>query len=370
MKSNKENYRPIINKILLRTSLVVIAMVCCIIILYSIGRGNVSDKIVQWISENKNIDSNIATLYYWNHVRVYLDYILIFIGVILLILFFRIFLKGFTKYFDEIIQGIDRLAFNDNEKINMSPELEFVENKLNQVKERLEKSSRLEKELEKRKSDLIIYLAHDIKTPLTSVIGYLNLLEESPNMDIETRSSYLNITLEKAYRLEKLINEFFEITRYTLQTVPLKKENIDLCYMMVQIVDELYPIIRENEKEVFLEVPEDLILNADSEKVARLFNNLLKNAIFYSEEKSEIKVWAKETEKNIEIFLKNKGTISEKERKNIFEKFYRVDNARQSRTGGFGLGLAIAKDIVLLHEGTIEIECEEGETLFKICFKR
>ena len=121
------------------------------------------------------------------------------------------------------------------------------------------------REAEQRKNDLVVYLAHDIRTPLTSVIGYLELLKEAPDLPLEQRAKYLSITLDKAYRLEQLINEFFEITRFNLQSIPLNRENIRLSYMLMQMAEEFYPILTPGGKSVRLDVPEDLILPGDLE---------------------------------------------------------------------------------------------------------
>ena len=109
-----------------------------------------------------------------------------------------------------------------------------------------------------RKNDLIAYLAHDLKTPLTSVIGYLSLLDEVPDMPAEQKARYVHIALDKACRLENLINEFFEITRYNLQQIELEKETIDLCYMLVQMSDEFYPLLHAHGNTIALDVPEDM----------------------------------------------------------------------------------------------------------------
>ena len=129
-----------------------------------------------------------------------------------------------------------------------------------------------------RKNDLITYLAHDLKPPLTSVIGYLSLLDELPEMPLEQRAKYVSITLDKAKRLEKLINEFFEITRYNFQSIVLEKEQVDLNYMLIQMTDEFYPIMNAHGNKAELETKEELKALADPEKLARVFNNILKNS--------------------------------------------------------------------------------------------
>ena len=138
-----------------------------------------------------------------------------------------------------------------------------------------------EKQLEQetaRKNDLITYLAHDLKTPLASVIGYLCLLDENPNLPATLREQYTGITLDKAYRLEQLINEFFEITRYNLHDIVINPGKIHLRPMLMQIADEFYPILAPEGKSIVLDIPQDIDLIGDADKLARVFNNLLKNA--------------------------------------------------------------------------------------------
>lgn len=218
-----------------------------------------------------------------------------------------------------------------------------------------------------RKNDLITYLAHDLKTPLTSVVGYLSLLEEAPDMPEEQKAKYTRITLDKALRLEKLINEFFEITRYNLQQIILEKEDIDLAFMLMQMADEFYPILREHGNRVDLKVKDNLTVYGDSEKLARVFNNILKNAIAYSDAGTEITIWAEENDNNVTIYFRNYGkTIPAQRLDAIFEKFFRLDDARATNTGGAGLGLAIAKEIVTLHGGTIMADSRDRETTFVV----
>ena len=203
-----------------------------------------------------------------------------------------------------------------------------------QIKSTMQRHEQAIKNETDRKNDLITYLAHDLKTPLTSVIGYLDLLEEASDMPELQRRKYIHITLDKALRLEKLINEFFEITRYNLQQIVLEK---------------------------------DLSVFGDSIKLARVFNNILKNAISYSYPNTPIKVVAGKREKDIFICFINQGKTIPAEKLNaIFEKFYRMDEARSTNTGGAGLGLAIAKEIVLLHGGTIDAGSENAMTTFSV----
>ena len=238
---------------------------------------------------------------------------------------------------------------------------------MSEIKSTMQRHEQMLKEEASRKNDLIAYLAHNLKTPLTSVIGYLALLDEAQDMPIEQKTKYVNIALSKALRLEKLINEFFDITRYNLQQIDLEKESINLCHMLVQMTDEFYPLLNAHGNQTEVCVDEDVTVYGDSIKLARVFNNILKNAIYYSYPDTIIKIWAESTDTDVWIYFCNKGkTIPAGKLNSIFEKFFRMDEARSTNTGGAGLGLAIAKEIITLHGGKITAESENESTTFRI----
>lgn len=213
-----------------------------------------------------------------------------------------------------------------------------------------------------------MYLAHDIRTPLTSVIGYLNLLEEEPDSPPEQRAKRVHIALDKAYRLEAMINELFEITRYNSQQITLSREMVDLYYLLVQLTDELTPVLTARGNTVALCLDENLTIQGDAEKLARVFGNILKNAAAYSDPKTEITVTAERAERNVIIRFQNRGNdIPAEKLEALFDKFYRLDQARSTGTGGTGLGLAIAKEIVLLHSGSIQASSEHHTVTFTLC---
>ena len=184
---------------------------------------------------------------------------------------------------------------------------------------------------------------------------------------MEQRARYLSITLDKAYRLEQLINEFFEITRFNLHSIPLTQENIPLSFLLMQLAEEFYPILTPGGKSVHMDVPENLILPGDPDKLARVFNNILKNAAAYSFPGTVIEIRARKEADLIHITFTNQGPQIPKEQLDvIFEKFYRLDSARSSEKGGAGLGLAIAKEIVAAHHGMISAESDERGTTFSV----
>ena len=236
-----------------------------------------------------------------------------------------------------------------------------------EAKEEASRSKALAETEMQRKSDLITYLAHDLKTPLASVIAYLNLMDESPELPSPQRAKYVGITLSKAYRLEQLIGELFEIIRFNLQTITINEERINLKFMLEQLADEFYPILLPQGKRILVSCDEGLALRGDSDKLARVFNNILKNAAAYSDDNTQIAVSAERKGNSIEIAFSNVGDpIPKQKQEVIFEKFYRLDASRASKTGGAGLGLAIAKEIVEAHGGSISVKSDVEKTVFTI----
>lgn len=282
-----------------------------------------------------------------------------------LVLLYRLLKKVFG-YIDEIGKATEELVNKDVEYIELPDELEEIQKRMNHLKRESEKNEKLAKENEEKKDELIVYLAHDIKTPLTSMIGYLSILDEIDDMPKKKQKNYISIALDKSYRLEDLINELFDVARFNSEKF-LEKEELNLNLMLEQIIDDFYPTLRELNKSIKLNYNEPISINGDSDKLSRVFNNLIKNAISYSKEESEIVINLKKDNNNAIVEVINKGKqISKEKLSKIFEKFYRLDSARTSRTGGSGLGLAIAKDIVELNNGTIIAESNEEETTFRV----
>ena len=287
-------------------------------------------------------------------------------GFLLLFSFFFYFvLSRITQYLKEINQGIENILSDFNEPVRFKPALRPLEDSLNEIKMTIRRQEQEAIESEKKKNDLVVFLAHDLKTPLTSIVAYLSILETKPDMPEEERKKYTHISLEKAIRLGELINEFFEITKFNLQDIVLEPGNLDLSMMLEQIADELYAVLKEKNLRCDVQIDDTLMIYGDADKLARVFDNLLRNAIAYCDKGTAIRIQAKEQHQEIEIVVANEGEkIPEEELSAIFEKFYRVDGSRSSKTGGAGLGLAIAKEIVELHHGTIRAESDEWETRF------
>ena len=310
---------------------------------------------------------NVSTKLYYFLVR---NKIALVISLICIIVICSIYyaISKVTQYITIIIKSIQDISKQEDKLItNMPADLKYVEDKLNEIKYTSLKNERIAKEAEQRKNDLIVYMAHDLKTPLTSVIGYLTLLQEEEKIPEELKKKYLSISLEKAERLEDLINEFFEITRFNMSSIVLDKTKVNITRMLNQLTDEFYPLLKEKELRYTFNIDADIIILADSNKLARVFDNLLKNAINYSYPNTDIEIEATDRTQDVVISIKNIGQkIPEHKLTNIFEKFYRLDAARSSNTGGAGLGLAIAKEIVELHGGSIYAKSNERYTEFVV----
>lgn len=277
------------------------------------------------------------------------------------------FLKKPLRYLDEVVETSKHLAQPDNHPIVLSDAMKEAQDELNLVREQALRSAMAAKEAEQRKNDLVVYLAHDLKTPLTSVIGYLTLLRDEPQISQELRAKYTGIALNKAERLEDLINEFFDITRFNLTHLTLEPESINLTRMLEQTTFEFNPVLAEKSLSWDLHFAQDVRIVCDPDKLERVFDNLIRNAINYSYPGTTILVTMEQSDSHVKVRIANHGkTIPPEKLDRIFEQFFRLDTSRSSTTGGSGLGLAIAKEIVELHGGTIAAKSADEQIIFTV----
>ena len=278
-----------------------------------------------------------------------------------------VFLTRPVRQLDALTAAAAELAHPTEEPIVLPRGMEEVEGQLNLAREQALRSVQAAREAEQRKNDLIVYLAHDLKTPLTSVIGYLTLLRDEPQLSPELRARYTEIALDKAERLEDLINEFFDITRFNLTHLELEKRPTDLTRMLQQVASEFQPQFAEKGLTCRLDLPERLEYDCDPDKLARVFDNLLRNAFYYSFPDTCVEITARRGAGELVLIFANEGrTIPPEKLERIFEQFFRLDSSRATRTGGAGLGLAIAKEILSLHGGSIRAESAENRIVFTV----
>ena len=337
------------------------------------------DKMFVYEYWSSDIEGNsvIVRTFDWERIKVFLLYVLLvvipLICIIVLVFIDRKKRKLKKKLARQVSEYITRFVLNGEPMPADIPE-EYAEvfAKLSEVKYAENKREQDLLNETQRKDDLVTYLAHDLKTPLTSVIGYLTLLKDEKSISEDMRERYTNIAVKKSERLEVLINELFEITRYNIHNVELEKGNVNFSVMLAQIVFEFEPSLAEKHLRFETDIEDGIELYIDADRVERVVDNLIRNALHYSYPDTEIKVslskfnddqnkmWAR-------LMVENHGkTIPKEKLLRVFEQFYRVDSSRSSTTGGSGLGLAIAKQLVEAHGGTIAVDSENEMIRFVV----
>lgn len=228
-----------------------------------------------------------------------------------------------------------------------------------------------EREAERTKNELITNIAHDLRTPLTSITGYLELLSGETKLDLEVQKKYIGIAYVKTKRLEKLIEDLFGFTKLNYGKMSMHVAKVDVMKLLSQLLEEFYPsfVDKNLSYELQSNVPA-MVISADGNLLARLFDNLINNAIKYGADGKRILVKVNGNEEQVTISVVNYGyVIPADELPLIFNKFYRVEQSRSTDTGGTGLGLAIAKNIVDVHGGVIDVTSDLSGTIFTVKLK-
>ena len=321
-------------------------------------------------SSLSNLAYNLVGQSYWMHTAIAnLFLVCVAVGFIVgIVLVVRSGINRALRYFDLLLDSVTDVLAKSEGPVVLPSELAPTALFLNGIKAEGERSERAAKAAEERKNELVVYLAHDIKTPLTSIIGYLTLLD----LPVDVRARYTDITLAKAYRLEELLDEFFEITRYNLQTIPIERSRFDGALFVSQVIEEFYPLAEGRSLSLVFDGPDELPVFADAGRVARVLNNVLKNAVAYADAGTEVRVRtglvvAPDRFVWWELTVTDRGReLSPEHLERIFEKFFRADAARGSDGGGAGLGLAIAREIARAHGGDIYATSDAGLTSFTV----
>ena len=278
------------------------------------------------------------------------------------------------RYIGRISDAMQRISEGDlNITVDLEGDDEFsvMAASLNKMVGDLRDLMDKEREAERTKNELITNIAHDLRTPLTSIIGYLELLSKDGVIDQELQKKYIGIAYVKTKRLEKLIEDLFGFTKLNYGKISMNVSKVDVIKLLSQLLEEFYPSFMDKNLSYELQsnVPV-LVVSADANLLARLFDNLINNAIKYGADGKRILVKVHGSEDLVSIQVVNYGyVIPEEELPLIFNKFYRVEQSRSTNTGGTGLGLAISKSIVDMHGGTIHVSSDLSGTVFTVKLK-
>lgn len=302
-------------------------------------------------------------LFYFNR-AVQINVILLVVGfIIFLYIFIHMFFKGVHVLLSIMnTQEVKKLPI----AFKFIPEFVLTKDKIEKMIAKRNESKEHYIEEREHKNELLMYLAHDLKTPLTSLIGYINHILDH-NIDEEQQDISLHIANEKAKRLDHLIDEFSEILRYDEKVSQLDLTKIDLHTMIRQQMAGFYPLMEKRQIQADIQIPEDLTMIGDFDKLHRVFDNLMRNAIAYGNGNSTISIRGEHKQRHILLVYQNESEgLEEEVIAHLFDKFYRASTARTSINGGAGLGLAIAKEIVELHHGTIDATTQGTSIVFTI----
>ena len=320
------------------------------ILLYSLGAIILFSVLIDGVYNDELADSLASVnrdIYYWCIANKIILLGITYLVIFAIISFFVI--RNTSNNMVEIIKAMDQIIKEPEKEVKLSNDLILLESKLNNIRVDLVSNQNKAKEALQKKNDLIMYMAHDLKTPLTSIIGYLTLLTDEKEIPENLQKKYMDIALKKSLRLEELTNQFFDITRYNLQSMPITKQNIDLVFLLEQLVEESYPMLQEKKLECILNKPKAIQFMGDGDKLARAFGNLLKNAINYSYLNTTIKIDIKNNEGIQTIFLNGEDVTDKIRSKEVTALVSQVSAIVEVRLNMVKLQrkLAEGKDVIM-----------------------
>lgn len=348
------------------TNIVYSTLIACLVEVFLITN---IDMLATYLVETESSLASLTVLFRMGTITTILYVIL---GICIFSLTFLLLQRKSLKYIGKIAVAVQNISEGDlNTEIEVLGDDEFsmIAANLNRMEADIRELMDKERESERTKNELITNVAHDLRTPLTSIIGYLELLSKGIPIPQEMQQKYIEIVYTKAKRLEKLIEDLFGFTK--VGKVSMNVGNVDIVKLLGQILEEFYPSFADNDLvyELVSNVPAKTI-TADGNLLARLFDNLINNAIKYGAEGKKVLVKILAEEEIVTISVTNFGyVIPADELPLIFNKFYRVEQSRSTSTGGTGLGLAIAKNIVDMHGGTIAVTSDLNGTVFTVKLK-
>ena len=329
-------------------------------------------SLIATYMDNAGIDNFFISILVSFDVVVILMYVLF--GILVFTVTFMILQEKSLRYitkFSDAMQNISEGDLNVTVEVEGDDEFSSMAANLNKMVEDLKELMDKERESERTKNELITNVAHDLRTPLTSIIGYLELLSGDVKLEPEIQKKYINIAYVKTKRLEKLIEDLFGFTKMNYGKLSMHVGQVDVVKLLSQLLEEFYPSFVDQNLSYELQstVPVKVI-TADGNLLARLFDNLINNAIKYGADGKRIMVKLHADDEIVTVSVINYGyVIPADELPLIFNKFYRVEQSRSTNTGGTGLGLAISKNIVDMHGGTITVTSDLSGTVFTVKLK-
>lgn len=347
------------------TNIIYSTLVACLIDLFLVTNLTMLAEYAQRSEQS----SALLNMVRQSDVVVILVYVLI--GILAFSITFLLLQEKSAAYIGRISDAVERISEGDlNTKVEVVGDDEFssMASNLNKMVEDIRRLMDKERESERTKNELITNVAHDLRTPLTSIIGYLELLSGQVVLPPDMQKKYIDIAYSKAKRLEKLIEDLFGFTKMNYGKLAMHVSKVDIVKLLGQLLEESYPNFANKglSYELQSNVPAKII-TADGNLLARLFDNLINNAIKYGAEGKRVTVKVTAEADTVQVSVANYGyVIPAEELPLIFDKFYRVEQSRSTHTGGTGLGLAIVKNIVDMHGGTITVKSDLNGTVFTV----
>lgn len=344
------------------------ALVTCLIEMFLVT--NLS--MLAGYAQESDWDNALLAMVYNSDTVIVLGYVLL--GIVIFSVTFLLLQEKSIEYIGHISDAMQNISEGDlNTTLDVVGDDEFssMAESLNKMAADIRRLMDKEREAERTKNELITNVAHDLRTPLTSIIGYLELLSGKSTMPAEMQHKYIDIAYTKAKRLEKLIEDLFGFTKLNYGKISMHVSKVDVIKLLSQLLEESYPSFVE--KNLSYELQSNVpvkVITADGNLLARLFDNLINNAIKYGADGKRVLVKVHADHATVRVSVANYGyVIPADELPMVFDKFYRVEQSRSTHTGGTGLGLAIVKNIVDMHGGTINVKSDLNGTVFTVTLR-
>lgn len=329
--------------------------------------------LFKFLKSAYNVNYNSSGEWANNHLKLtaYIMIVSFIIFVIITTAFFYIFTRKIIYNINDINENINEISkgnFKVNIKVNTKDEIGQIANNINIMSRKLEELIEKDRENERMKNEMISNISHDIRTPLTSVIGYVEAMKKLGYKDKEASDNCMEIILKKCDELKKLVNDLLEYTSINFKGINIKKDKLSITDVLEQIMIGFIPMLEKSNMTFNIKAPyEKIFISGDVHLILRLFENIINNNIFYGGQGKKLDIEISQFKSMASVSIKNYGKkIPKEDIPYIFERFFRSEKSRNNNTGGKGMGLAIAKSIAEVHKGDIKVTSSDTETVFQI----